>query len=345
MLKPLHFIFSGSQSFVGGGTTAWRNLLSNINIENKIYLHYSSYASELWRDFSNHNVVHVIHHGWKTWDNRNYVHYDNSNQNFDFKKIADHSKVIFDSIECVKQLTIRLARKNCELYWRVNSPEHCLRKDLIRMVKDLYRIQKIKKLIFISDYVADVFKKDPVYKLFSKRIDSAIVKNGTNVHHQLIKAQSDYILYFGRFEKYKNPLFLEKLNQEVRYIGTTKGCNQPVKVPQSKYLGWMKPSEAAKYGDIFVFPALKEAFGFAVIEMMSYGKIPICFNSGAFPEIIDNGVNGYLIKPFNTDSVNSIINKIKKDHNLKKFLQDNAVKKAVNFSIENFRDQFLKEIL
>lgn len=345
MSKPLHFIFSGSQNFLGGGTTAWKSLLTDLNVPNPVYLHYSSYAQDIWKDFRFPYLTHVVHPGWKTWDNRDHRHYDDSARDFRFDTISSHDKVIFDSIECVKQLTLPLAKKGCEIYWRVNSPEHCLRKDPVRMVKDLYRIQRIKKLIFISQYVEGIFKKDIVYQAFSRKLPSVVVRNGTQVDHPPVAAQHHYVVYFGRFDHYKNPLFLEKIDAEVRYIGTTKGCSRPQPVPASKNLGWMKPAEAAQYGDIFVFPAVGEAFGFAVIEMMSYGKIPICFRSGAFPEIIDHGINGYLVDPFDDRAVSQIIATVQADDKLKQQLQKNAVEKAKQFDVKTFRTRFIEEIL
>ena len=345
MPKPLHFIYSGTQNFLGGGITAWKSLLTGLDLPNPIYLHYSSYAQETWRDFQFPYLTHIVHDGWKTWDNRNHRHYDNSHQDFRFDTIPSNAKVVFDSIECVKQLTLPIAKKGCEIYWRVNSPEHCLRKDPVRMIKDLYRIQHIKKLIFISEYVERVFKTDIVYRLFSKKLPSAVVKNGTHVDHDPIAAQHEYVVYFGRFDYYKHPLFLEKLTAEVRYVGTTKCCSKPQAIPPAKNLGWMKPTEAAQYGDIFVFPAIGEAFGFAVIEMMSYGKIPICFRSGAFPEIVDHEVNGYLVKPFDYRAVNRIVTAIQSDQALKAKLRKNAIEKAKQFDVTLFRKNFIKEIL
>lgn len=50
--------------------------------------------------------------------------------------------------------------------------------------------------------------------------------------------------------------------------------------------------------DIFVhFPACEEGFGLTVIEAMAAGCVCVCANSGGIPEIITDGVNGYLAQP------------------------------------------------
>lgn len=49
--------------------------------------------------------------------------------------------------------------------------------------------------------------------------------------------------------------------------------------------------------DVFVHsPEWEEGFGITVIEAMAYGTLCICANSGALPEIIINGENGYLVE-------------------------------------------------
>jgi len=130
------------------------------------------------------------------------------------------------------------------------------------------------------------------------------------------------------------------LGVEVGYIGSTKGCSKPVNIPESKNLGWMEPEKAATYGDIFVFPSVGEAFGLALIEMMSFGKIVIAFDSGAFSEIITDGVDGFLVKPFDYKKVREIIFRINGDANLKERISNNAIEKAKNFTVDKFRENF-----
>jgi len=48
--------------------------------------------------------------------------------------------------------------------------------------------------------------------------------------------------------------------------------------------------------DIFVVPSVVEAFGLVTIEAMACGKPVIGTNVGGIPDIIEDGVNGYLVK-------------------------------------------------
>jgi glycosyltransferase involved in cell wall biosynthesis len=51
--------------------------------------------------------------------------------------------------------------------------------------------------------------------------------------------------------------------------------------------------------DIMCLPSVDEVFGLVFIEAMAMEKIVVGANSGALPEIVDNGVNGYLTEPDN----------------------------------------------
>jgi len=54
--------------------------------------------------------------------------------------------------------------------------------------------------------------------------------------------------------------------------------------------------------DFFVFPTLHDAFGFVVTESLSVGTPVIATSTCAIPEIVSDGVNGFLL-PIDTDPV------------------------------------------
>ena len=86
-----------------------------------------------------------------------------------------------------------------------------------------------------------------------------------------------------------------------------------------EYLGCLKDMELFyKKLDIFVLPSVvKEAFGLTICEAMYCGVPVITTDSGAQSEIIENGVNGYIIKSNNSEILaKEIINVYKKDVNI-----------------------------
>lgn len=63
--------------------------------------------------------------------------------------------------------------------------------------------------------------------------------------------------------------------------------------------------------DIFVFPTLNEAFGLVLLEAMQHGLPVVASSLGAIPEIVIEGVTGYLVPPGDvaqlTDRVNHLV--------------------------------------
>ncbi|QJR21542.1 hypothetical protein BREVNS_0792 [Brevinematales bacterium NS] len=340
--KCIHFIFSGTSSSRGGGAALWRLLLSFPPRE--VWLHYSSYARTLWEEVQHPFLHHVIHEGWGTHEHAPTPFPWKNRKGFDLSKIGGNDIVIFDSREALQQLALPLSQKGVRLFWHMQSRERVLRKKLWITPWDMACYRRLSGIVAISEFVRRAFTKDPLYVFAGKNIRWEVIPNGIVSSFERIEAEKDFVLYYGRYEGYKNPLFLEKLGCEVRYIGAKAGCAVPVSVPEEKDLGWMKPEEAAKWGDIFVFPAIGEAFGLALVEMMSYGKIVIAFRSGAFPEIIEDGVDGFLVEPFDVKATREVIERVRNSSELKKRISEAAQRKAMRYREDEYRTCFWESV-
>ncbi|PIE52211.1 hypothetical protein CSA37_07575 [Candidatus Fermentibacteria bacterium] len=49
--------------------------------------------------------------------------------------------------------------------------------------------------------------------------------------------------------------------------------------------------------DIFVLTSRREAFPMALVEAMLCGVVPVCVAAGGIPELLEDGVNGFLLEP------------------------------------------------
>jgi hypothetical protein len=105
--EELHFISAVTAQGIGGGTTVWAGILKGIS-DRRVCLHYSSLAQSVWGGLKNDAIRHAVHPGWKTYENRGYAFYDRSPEAFCLDEIADGSRVVFDSIEALRQLLAAL---------------------------------------------------------------------------------------------------------------------------------------------------------------------------------------------------------------------------------------------
>jgi len=76
--------------------------------------------------------------------------------------------------------------------------------------------------------------------------------------------------------------------------------------------------EIVKELDIVLVPSLAEPFGRTTIEAMAAGKPVVSTNTGASPEIVVDGVTGYLVPPRNPEKMAEAIMKILSDPKMAK---------------------------
>lgn len=89
--------------------------------------------------------------------------------------------------------------------------------------------------------------------------------------------------------------------------------------------------------DIFVHPCFKEGFGIAVGEAMISKKPIIVANTGALPELIEDGKSGLLVDPFDTNSWADAILSLLDDDEMANKLGNNAREIAKSqFSMDKY---------
>ena len=72
--------------------------------------------------------------------------------------------------------------------------------------------------------------------------------------------------------------------------------------------------------DVFVFPSLFEGFGLVITEAMSQGVPVITTDRTAGPDVIEDGVNGWIVPAGSSEAINNVLNKIlEKPELLKQF--------------------------
>jgi glycosyltransferase involved in cell wall biosynthesis len=98
------------------------------------------------------------------------------------------------------------------------------------------------------------------------------------------------------------------------------------------YLQGQDLGAAFASADAFVFPSRTETLGLVLLEAMAAGCPVVAARSGGIPDIVENGVNGYLFDP--TDDQGAIVatQKLLQDPQQREILRQNARQEAERWS-------------
>ena len=93
---------------------------------------------------------------------------------------------------------------------------------------------------------------------------------------------------------------------------------------------------------VLVLPSRWEGFGLVIIEAMSNMLPVIASNVGGIPEIIENGRDGILVPPEDSETLAQAINDLLENKGLREKLSQAAYKKVKKeFSIKKYSVQIL----
>jgi glycosyltransferase involved in cell wall biosynthesis len=126
----------------------------------------------------------------------------------------------------------------------------------------------------------------------------------------LVTTPGDYLLFFGRIHPHKGtaeaievaeraglPLTIAGIVQDEEYFA--RSVEPHVDGDRVRYIGAVGPEErAAVLGGaraLLHLISFEEPFGFSVIESMACGTPVIATRRGSMPELVGDGVNGYLV--------------------------------------------------
>lgn len=150
----------------------------------------------------------------------------------------------------------------------------------------------------------------------------ATVYNGLNADDFIFTAKADdYLLFFGRIHPdkgtYEAIQIAIKANKKLIIAGIIQDESyfldkiKPQLNKQIQFVGSANPTQRNQLlgsATALLHPInFEEPFGLSVIESMLCGTPVIAFNKGSMPELIQNGVNGFLVNTVD-DAVNTLVN-------------------------------------
>ena len=215
-------------------------------------------------------------------------------------------------------------------------------------------LKKLDKVIANSDFTAQTIRKS--YKVDPKNL--AVIHKTIDLnqfkHERQVKVANipQRILFVGSNMQRKGlPILIEA---STIILATHPGiefwivgddpqrgrmealCAKAGVKSQFKFLGWKSQLELRsiyQQCDVFVLPALTEAFGVVLLEAMASGLAMVATNVGGIPEIIQNDKNGLLVEPCSIKDLANQVNRLISDDSLRIRLIEQAKCDVTNFDV------------
>lgn len=203
---------------------------------------------------------------------------------------------------------------------------------------------KLDKLIVNSTKIADEFLKTRSIQPDKIRIlYNCLANDSIDIIPEAQVLYSDdiheYVLgYVGRIEKAKGVFYLlEAFVQLLPYYSNLKlvmvGSGTDLEFAKAycvekgidekvEFTGFYSGdiNLMLKSFNLFVFPSLWEGLPYSVLEAMANSKLVLSTNVGGIPEIIEDGVNGFLVPPANSkllyEQIKFILGELKDYNNI-----------------------------
>lgn len=228
---------------------------------------------------------------------------------------------------------------------------------------------KIFKFLFKSDIyivLANKFKRF----LVELGIEELNIKTEITIFEEtitpIIKQEIKNIIFIARFAKNKGCMkvlhifdTLSKKNDNLKLYMVGDGEMMPLivdfvnshnlhgKVVITGYLTGLQKNELIRNCDVLLFPTEhSEGFPLSVVECMSQGLVIISNNSGGIPDIVINGVNGYLSMNNENEEYLNIFEELMNKSQIIKEISANNIqlannRMAVNAAIKRFDNYYL----
>ena len=250
------------------------------------------------------------------------------------KSFRNFLRIIFNLVfHLITHPVLLIIYRNCDVIIATSKPQ----------------IKNIKKTLFVNSEKILLIQNGINTNIFSpKNIDKKIEEK---LHRN---SKERVIFWVGRLDKQKGvqvaingmKYILSKFPETKLYImGDKEGYYKEIKKMIIKlslnkniiFLDSVNYEQLPKYinvCDIYIHPTLRdEAAPLVIIQAIACGKPVVATNIGGIPDVILNGVNGYVFELGNSIEFSECINKILSNDKLRNLMSHSARKIAIkNFS-------------
>lgn len=220
-----------------------------------------------------------------------------------------------------------------------------------------YAIVKSDRYILLSErYMPEL---EFVTDGFDKKKVIAICNPCTLTANKIDCAQKEKVLlYVGRIDmaQKRNDLLLEIWKNVSKIVKDwhlvivgdgpdlekLKAKSKKMQIKNVEFVGQAEPSEYYRKASLFAMTSAFEGLPLTLVEAMTHGVVPIAFDSFAsLQSIIDDGVNGKVIRPFNMNDFASNLIELMNNNQLRDILSSNCLIKAKYFSLDVIGQKWL----
>jgi len=127
--------------------------------------------------------------------------------------------------------------------------------------------------------------------------------------------------------------FRRVLQQYPKAHLTIAGADTPVDLPNCTVLGRIPAQELVRHyaqSSIFCLPTRHEPFGIAFVEAMMHRLPVIGTRIGAIPDMVEDGINGYLVDPGDTGAIVKALGKLLADPAHCRLLGERSYERALD---------------
>ena len=281
-----------------------------------------------------------------------------------FEKNSFDFALIFGSYEF---LSIKAAKecKESNLPFFIYSHGYPNLENYNPLIKFLMRIHEIKSLIPMFKNAQKVFSVSPEQMM---PIQTTYIPNGIDMEELInirkpinirgihsIPEENTIIFSIGRLnirKGYQYAIEAVKSIPKVTYIiaGPDDGHLEKLIQISDKtviFTGTLDSEAKKSYFsqcDIYISPSLEEFFGLTIIEAMAFGKPVISTKVGISQQIMQDGVNGYLVDKQNAEEINNRVLELTSNKQLSLEIGAKARESVKSYTWKSVAEKLITEI-
>ena len=210
--------------------------------------------------------------------------------------------------------------------------------------------------LWLKKCIEESFLKNKDTRLIYNGIDLETFKktDKTEARKELKLPENKKILLFSADGGVKNPfkggefvsLAFEQLKNRSDILFLNIGGESTQESENWLDFGYVKdPETMAKLysaADIYLFPTLADNCPLTAIESLACGLPVVTFETGGVPEIVENGISGFVVEYKNGKKLVEALEKLLNNDELREKMTENAVNTSKKFSSERMALEYLQ---